>query len=138
MQTRRSVFETNSSSSHSVVVSDGTDYVVPEIEGSEIVISGGEFGWGYDTLTDWMEKASYAYTYAKNYGKSEDLETLKRVIEDYTKKTVVFESSGDEYNPDGYIDHQSVEVAEEIFESEDKIKQVIFGNSHIIIDNDNH
>lgn len=138
MQVRKKVFETNSSSSHAVVVDEGTDFITEDFP-KEIIITGGEFGWGYDKLTSWRERASYAYTYAKNSGRQKDIDLLKKVIEGYTKSKVVFEKLGDEYHEDGYIDHQSTDTAEEIFESEEKIKQVIFGRgSHIVIDNDNH
>lgn len=139
MQTRNKVFETNSSSSHSIVVDNGLDFVVPEISGDTISIFGGEFGWGYDELNTWEERASYAYTYAKEYGKSEDIEMLRSVIEEYTNKKVVFETRDGESYPFGYIDHQSVDEAETIFDSPENVKNVIFGKgSYIIIDNDNH
>lgn len=133
MQTRKKCFETNSSSSHSIVIDEGTDYIIPEILEEQIEIAGGEFGWEYYELRDWRSKASYAYTYAKNYGVDEDLENLKKVIEDYTQKKVHFQS--DENN---YIDHQSVDRAAEIFIDIETIKKTIFGrNTVIITDNDN-
>lgn len=135
MQIRKKIFETNSSSTHSIVVDSGIDYVTPEIEGEEIIIKGGGYGWGYEKLDTWRGRASYAYTYAKNYGKKMDLENLRLVIEDYTKKKVVFVDEMD----DTYIDHQSIKEAETIFGNYDRIKSVIFGkDSYIIIDNDNH
>lgn len=135
------MFETNSSSSHSVVIDEGTDFIPVEVDGDVIRISGGEYGWGYDELRDWYSRASYAYTYAKNYGRQKDIDLLKLVIEDYTKKKVVFEECEDDFYEDGYIDHQSVEEAETIFDGSDyrKLKQYLFGKgSHVIIDNDNH
>ncbi len=175
MNIRKSVFETNSSSSHSIVTSDGIDFEVVNIEGDEVKIEPGEFGWGYDVLKTWHGRASYAYTYAKNYGKEKDIETLKKVIKDYTKKEVVFmsmsgeakfqrtvdvltslssqgldipfdkgikaaeEAKMDDEEDFGYIDHQSIEDAEQIFSSYDNVKKVVFGKGSIItIDNDNH
>ena len=139
MQIRKKIFETNSSSTHSVVIEQGTDFVIPEIKGDTIEISGGEFGWEQETYTDWLSKASYAYTYAKNSGRKEDLELLKKVIEDYTKKEVIFVTLDSEYDPDGYIDHQSIGEAKTIFADYETVKKVIFGkDSEIITNNDNN
>lgn len=139
MQTRKGVFETNSSSSHSVVIEDGIDFIVPENLEEEIKICGGEYGWDEETFSSWRDKMSYAYTYAKNYGLSEDLENLKEVIEEYTKKKVVFDKTGSQYYTDGYIDHQSIEEAEKIFASKETIKKFIFASaSYFMTDNDNH
>jgi hypothetical protein len=133
------VFETNSSSSHSVVISDGIDYIDVGQLDNPLTIESGEYGWGYEELRDWKSIVSYAYTYAANNGRQDDLNMLKRVVEDYTGVEVIFAVSTDMYYPTGYIDHQSIEVAEEMFKNEEILKKAIFGTgSYIIIDNDNH
>jgi hypothetical protein len=135
MQIRKSIFETNSSSSHSIVVSDGADYELPVINEDEIIVGGGEYGWGYEKLVGWLSIAKYLATYALINGKEKDVKLLKLVIEDFTDKKVIFNVN----LKDDYIDHQSIDVAEEAFKDYAKLKQVIFGKgSYIIIDNDNH
>lgn len=132
MQTRKKVFETNSSSSHSVVIDDGIDFKNVNF-GEEIEILQGEFGWDEEEFNDVYSKMSYAYTYAKNYGRKEDIEDLKNVIEEFSKSKVKFS------DVEGYIDHQSVEEAEEIFRNKETIKKFIFGKkSYFLTDNDNH
>jgi len=134
MKKRIGIFETNSSSSHSIVVSlkEKIDFEPVKTTEDLIHIHQGEFGWGQDTLHSWVEKCSYAYTYASNYGRNKDLVLLKKVVEDFTEKKVVFHEN------DGYIDHQSIEIAEEMFENYDTLKKVLFGvGSYIIISNDN-
>jgi len=135
MQIRKSIFETNSSSTHSVVVDGGTDYEVPEIKEDIIVINGNEFGWGYEQLKKWKSKAEYCATYAFLYGREKDVTLLKQVIEDYTNKKVVFNVDKEDH----YIDHQSIDSAEEAFAEYASLKNLIFGKeSYITIDNDNH
>lgn len=130
MQIRKNVFETNSSSSHSVVISEGTDFITekfPEV----IEIETGEFGWGYDEYSDWYNLASYAFTHAMNDSKKMNM--LKNVIKEYTGSDVKFIPG------DGYIDEQSFDEAESLFKDEDTLKRFIFGkNSSLIIDNDNN
>ncbi len=140
MKIRKSVFETNSSSSHSVVIDrNATDFEPVWTGGDEYVtIIPGEFGWCVEVLRSWDERASYAYTHAINYGTACQLELLRKVIEDFTGKPVRF-SSDSSYWENGYIDHQSVGLANEAFESETVLKQFIFGDrSLVVIDNDNH
>ena len=59
IQIRNGVFETNSSSTHSIVLADKN--VEP---GLFIDFSMGEFGWRFEKLTTPDEKASYLYTAA--------------------------------------------------------------------------
>jgi hypothetical protein len=62
---RNNVFETNSSSCHSITINkcDSTLYgrLYPNDDG-DIVFEGGEFGWGYDLYTDAPTKANYIAT----------------------------------------------------------------------------
>ena len=140
MKIRKSVFETNSSSSHTVIIDGRGDFEPVHIRGDEVTIDPGEFGWGPDTLLSWYDKASYAYVHAVNYGTPEDMELLEAVIANYTKKRVVFaRNDDDKWNPTGYIDHQSVGEAAQMFVDTETLKQAIFGvGSYVIIDNDNN
>jgi hypothetical protein len=137
MNIRREVFETNSSSSHSVVLRGDTDFAPVTATGDEVVIEPGEFGWGYERLEYWKDKASYAYTYAAS--NPAQMEVLRKVIADFVGVPVRFNVWRGEWAPTGYIDHQSADEGAVIFaDGEASVKQCIFGPSYIIIDNDNH
>lgn len=58
---RTGVFETNSSSTHSLSISNDNnllDTLYPDDEGN-IILNGGEFGWEEETYTDAQTKANY-------------------------------------------------------------------------------
>ena len=58
-QIRRSVFETNSSSTHSIsIVREPTNIHFP----TTLEFNVGEFGWEWKTYSDYLSKASYLYT----------------------------------------------------------------------------
>lgn len=141
---RKGVFETNSSSSHSICISNKGQlengfYLNDE---GKIEIHPGEFGWEIDSFRDCASKASYCLTRAKNDGENgnnDKLTMLKNVIEDFTGKEVVFVESYGAYYKWGYIDHQSFDVCDEAFESEENLKNFIFNSKSILVtDNDNH
>lgn len=140
---RRKVFETASSSVHSLSVEPGELSAEMFIDADGILrIFPGEFGWGIDKFTDAATKASYCYTYLQYTGSYKEglQDRLKRVIQEQTKaKDVVFENSSDEYYPEGYIDHKSTDVCGDVFESDENIRNFIFNPSNVlVIDNDNH
>lgn len=58
---RRNVFETNSSSVHSIVV---CNEALPDNHSPFVFFRLGEFGWSMDILDDSWERASYFYTAA--------------------------------------------------------------------------
>lgn len=57
-QLRKSVFETNSSSTHSICINSTGDYMIPEKIHFE---NDGCFGWDWDTYNDVYAKAGYLY-----------------------------------------------------------------------------
>jgi len=127
---RKAVFETNSSSSHSITIEIGTDWdnIIPDDNGV-IIILGSEFGWQVCSYDDAETKASYAYQ--DRVSKS----LLREVIKDYTgARKVKFEG-----RKDGYIDHQSSGTAREICTNYEDTKNFIFNKDCILYtDNDNH
>ena len=63
LQIRRGTFETNSSSSHSftIGVNETPEYMFPvgvTMHGV-VCVTGGDFGWGYEELTDSIDKLNY-------------------------------------------------------------------------------
>lgn len=61
---RPKTFETNSSSTHSVVIAKSSDTVITPTKGVEI--RQGEFGWEWKKYTDMYSKASYIFTALKD------------------------------------------------------------------------
>lgn len=127
IKTRDAVFETNSSSTHSLSLSEDFSNMVEsplsdyQIKQGIVTISSGEYGWEVETYTDWLTKASYLYTDAMigcdssidpndEFFRNENikLSILCKAIKEYTGVDVFFEKSSDKYYPFGYIDHQSV------------------------------
>lgn len=136
---RHNVFETNSSSSHSISLSDTTTYtsITPNEEG-QIVLNGGEFGWGYESYTDPESKASYFAV--DNFHNKARLAMLERVVIEHTGVSSVMYNFSLEYQEKNwsYIDHQSSGTTD-VIKTEQDLKTFIFSrNSILTIDNDNH
>lgn len=141
---RGPVFETNSSSTHSISIVGG-DYIVDRlpVEDGICTIYGCQFGWEYEVYSDAAMKASYAATYAVLYGSDSHQEMLRRVVSDETRaEEVRFEVSDDYDSPHwSYIDHQSIEagVPQSAFENAAVLRNFIFNpRSTLTTDNDNH
>jgi len=150
---RNSVFETNSSSSHSLVFSKvdrGHNYDLPVDEDGILTIPFGEFGWGPEVLRTPLEKLSYTVTDRGGWSYDDDSKSWDEILEELKEddeiqqiieivkrnvpavREVTFEPASDCY-PRGYVDHQSQGTSRNA-DTED----IIFNNSIIIlIDNDN-
>lgn len=133
---RRGVFETNSSSAHSVSLA-GTDkeFIFDTIspdENGKITLNGGEFGWEWFKHNDALTKANYAAVAHKN---NPDL--VREVIMEQTGcDEVVFNFSDDYDHPNwSYIDHDSVGVCPS---TKEELRDFIFNkNSWLFGGNDN-
>lgn len=152
---RQGVFETNSSSSHSLCIAVGELQDMCHLAQKVITAITGEFGWAVETHYDFDTKLAYLYTSAargiklpSDFDSSvlpEELYTdrirmIERVVKNYTKcERVDFVVQKDNYYPFGYIDHQSVGVPNEAFES-DKVMTNFLFNQHSFVhtDNDNY
>lgn len=147
-QVRRMVFETNSSSTHSlsIVGSEIFEYKNP------LHLYYGEFGWGYDLLNTPSEIASYALTmfarHSDSYEEVQNREKVKWLLEAISSHTgyeqILPKPSNDGYYPFGYVDHQSSDTLddfdtgdEEVFK-QNMINLIFNPSTEIIIDNDNH
>lgn len=160
-QIRNNIFETNSSSTHSIsIASDAPtgnllDTLIPDEHGN-VVLKGNEFGWYVDDFYNAEDKASYLAIYAVDWSgenKEKHIQVLKDVIIQQTGcNDVIFLFNTDEYNvvPElykddvtgwAYIDHQSVEDRDYdyIFKDPELVRKFIFNkNSYLHTDNDNH
>ena len=147
---RQKVFETNSSSTHSISISNVTngvyDTIIPDKKGN-IYLTGGEFGWEEESYTDPTIKAIYCAIDIKadiadtSTQVNKHKKMLTKVICEHTgAKKVIFDFSTD-YNAKkySYIDHQSEGTSLEAFASEKALKDFIFGPESVLTtDNDNH
>lgn len=159
IQIRKNVFETNSSSTHSLVISKkerSYDYSLPVDDDGTLTITFGEFGWGPELLIAPIEKLSYLVTDRSGlYDIPEELknadddaiydfimeesEAIKDIVEVVKSccpevKEVRFEL-GDSWNPFGYVDHQSQGTS---YDMDLSIEEIVFSNKVIImIANDN-
>lgn len=148
LQIRKSVFETNSSSSHSVNISTSGDIdtsLIPNDNGVLVIDSKNQFGWEQEYHNDASTKAMYAHLQSQYSGNPQHVEMLNKVIRDQTgADEIIF--LGDIHadwssNINAYIDHQSAycEAGFEPFESEESLRNFIFNKqSYVETDNDNH
>jgi len=131
---RKSVFECNSSSSHSISLAGEDkqfifDTIYPNQHGV-IYVRGGEYGWEWAKYNDAVTKLSYAYQ------SGVDCELLTDVVKKQTGATkIVFDEKSKD---DGYVDHQSYGTANEVCTNEENTKGFIFNkNSWLFTGNDN-
>lgn len=152
-QIRKNVFETNSSSSHSLTLSAGdiekqpfADDVLRE---GVYLVKKGEFGWEQEEYYRIEDKLSYLFTQVVSekipQGDAEDItatlrginkefDMLCRVVQEHTGVKLLASPGSD-----GYIDHQSSDVGWELFHDEAQLRQFLFSpRSYVETDNDNH
>lgn len=139
---RHSVFETNSSSTHSLSISNSTpemyDTILPDSEG-KIILTGGQFGWEWERYNDSLVKANYLAVTVFN--REKEKAELIEVLKNHTgAKEVVFNFNIKDY--DGvnwsYIDHDSEFVGLQAFTSSETLKEFIFSpQSWLFTGNDN-
>ena len=164
-QIRSSVFETNSSSTHSVSIM-GENYKMDNLKADYgedyITMTFGDFGWEERSYIDPYTKLQYAltmvietegrYNICNSVEEFYDLEGYKQ-INDVVKSRCGFEVRLDEdsiqepeygyTNHEGYIDHQSSEdyrcLQEFLDEYGVSLEDFIFDPKVVLItDNDNH
>lgn len=135
--TRISVFETNSSSSHSIAIKIGEEWdtIIPDEEGI-IKLNGGEFGWQWEKFNDSLTKANYCAVSFKYY--EDKLESLKEIIKNYTGATDVIFNFSDDYSDYNwaYVDHQSNNILND-YGDEDLSNFIFNKSSWLFLGNDN-
>lgn len=142
-QIRRSVFETNSSSSHSLTL-DRTALVEQPfskelLRKGIVYVASDDFGWEWKRLYTPLNKLRYLVTHLfAFYGHDESLEQshpmrmLRKVVADHTGCTLEVA----DYN--GCIDHESSGTASESFANETTLHAFLFGkDSFVETGNDN-
>lgn len=138
---RNNVFETNSSSCHSITLSNDVcifDTLYPNDDGN-IILTGGQFGWEEEEYSDAFTKANYAAV--DLFNNEEKRRMFIDVIKEHTGcNDVVFDFSLDWNNDEySYIDHQSCGTVSDYCNNKEELKNFIFNpNSILTTDNDNH
>lgn len=137
---RRSVFETNSSSVHTLSFRK-TECVTGEVEvGESLVVGLGEYGWGYEELDSPLEKLDYLCLLSAEL--EGDLSLVDSMIMKVFGNSLWSKLELAEGDKRGYIDHQSKH--DSIFNEllgldSDSLKSFFFDPSNkIIITNDNN
>lgn len=131
-QIRNNVFETNSSSTHSICVAKTSDLEIPE----KITFSFGEFGWEYGKLSNIDEKASYLYTGLIANGRDDDMEKIVNILSNAGIEVICEDPSHD----NGYIDHcgELYSFLNGMVNHQQQLYQFLFSPlSYILTGNDN-
>lgn len=140
---RKGMFETNSSSTHTIIVTDSETK-----PGLSVDFCIGEFGWEYGKLTTLGEKASYFYTLACDclgYDVYQDIcEVLERYgIECTCSIPAIFVKYSNEkstYLDNGYVDHSvdGRDFVNAMISDEDALIRFLFSDeSFVVTGNDN-
>lgn len=147
-QIRRSVYETNSSSTHAICIAkDGYELK------DHIDFHTGEYGWECEEYGDLDNKASYLITAILSMNKEyadEKLTRLKDILDEYEITYTIPELNvkSYEYGKEthyyydigyDYIDHveELMSWLDGLLSDSDKLFRYLFGNSIIITGNDN-
>jgi hypothetical protein len=135
---RTSVFETNSSSSHSISLNEDNILIditlIPDEEGI-IRLIGGEFGWEWERYNDAITKANYASIETSGANR----EFLINAIKEQTgaKEVILLASLDYDATNYSYIDHESTGLLNQI-DTIEKMKNWLFNpNTWLITGNDN-
>lgn len=104
---RKGVFETNSSSTHSITLGKDKSFIMDNIlpdKNGVITLIGGQFGWEYKKTNKAIDKANYAAVALR------DSKLLVDVIKEHTQcEKLIIQASDDYDSPNwSYIDHQSI------------------------------
>ena len=133
-QIRQDVFETNSSSTHSICISKEPVNVIPK---KKVYFHFDEFGWESMRVDD---TASYLYTAMKNLEMDDNISQMEEILNRHGAECE-FENpeKGRGYWECGYVDHASelVEFISDLLSDEDKLIRYLFGDSCIYTGNDN-
>lgn len=148
---RQGVFETNSSSTHSICIAKDAELTIPKSLHFEF----GEFGWECRTLQSLDKKASYLYTGLIANNRKEDADKIiallnSKGVEVTTEEPIYETRSYDdaegkkvewEYGTNtGYVDHSDrlKEFLDDVCSDEGKLMRYLFSPlSFIITGNDN-
>lgn len=150
VQIRRGVFETNSSSTHSISIDTSERFIkIPK----KLVFKAGEYGWEFHRYSSAEDKASYLFTGIIDAYQKEEAEKYLDIIKEWLEEEGVEEIEFPEitYSEEGwsskvngsdyfYVDHASelLDFLEWIFQTKDHLIRFLFSpRSFIATGNDN-
>lgn len=126
---RRGVFETNSSSTHSISIQNNR--IDPSLIKS-LILDKSDFGWRKDEYTDAQSRMTYLNTYIEEYAPKEQQDKFHKMLESISQ-TYGVEFLVSKNSEEGYIDHAELkEFAEYVLSSEDKLLQYLYGKDSCI------
>ena len=134
-QIRRSAFETNSSSTHTITISKKPVYEVSP----SLHFEGGEYGWDVDKLDTPIERASYLFTaIASMSDRNKLVEHVREVLAKHGCQAT-FEEWGSGWAGNGYIDHEGrlTYLIGMLMSDEDLLMTYLFGDACVYTYNDN-
>lgn len=137
IQIRRSVFETNSSSTHSICITKNMPDEIPD----HISFHIGEYGWEFCTLTG-QEKANYLYTAILcQPNRNELVDKLVYLLDKMGIKWEFEEPEIGKYGLlNGYVDHAggTQEFIRAVLHNRNRLKRYLFSDqSFVQTGNDN-
>lgn len=135
-QIRNKVFETNSSSVHTITIDSDPNY---RINGWDVLtFEGQDFGWENDSYHDTMSKANYLYTGLICCGMFEKYKDF--IEETLAQYNIIAEFIPMEAYCDGYIDHpdELYEFFDYVLNDAETLMRYLFGDkSAVYTGNDN-
>ena len=139
-QIRNNVFETNSSSVHTIIISNN----FPQSIDNYIFFDRGEYGWEWEIYNSSQDKANYLYECMIDlfYHNNSLKEKCNRIREELALYNVGCDfAEVNEINQyDGYVDHgsQNKELVNYLLDNPDKLIDYLFNDtSYIATGNDN-
>lgn len=150
---RNSVFETNSSSTHSIHIDNECDILDTASRlinnKNELVLTGGEFGWEWTKFNDTDTKLNYIGVFVTSIErtkrpKGEKTKLFENVVKKQLKvKKIIYNfcSQWGQETTYSYIDHQSFDQCRsiwQVFENEQNMRCFLFSEkSWLFLGNDN-
>lgn len=128
-------FVSNSSSTSFVVIGNGSNMSVSK---HQIVIDDVyEFGWEHTRTIYVSGRIAFAWMQAQYQGNDTWLNWIKEIVKEVTGHELICKIDVNN-SYESYIDHQSIGMSNEIFESKDSLKRFMFDNdSYVEMGNDN-
>lgn len=135
-QIRNNVFETNSSSIHSIAISKEPVAGLPE----SIYFCLGGYGWEFDDVSP----ASYLYTAIMTiYDKKDRDNKLNKLKSILDSRGIKYEFETPKFDGDGWLDNGYIDHSDElstfintVLSDEDMLMRLLFGNSYVFTGND--
>lgn len=139
-QIRKGLFETNSSSTHSIVIGNNGEDIYANLP-EEVYFGGDCFGWEHDVYYDTQSKASYLFTSLVNCGMNEYIDNIKDILAKWNINAVFEElNKHGDFDSFSYVDHpyENEELVKSLCENEDLLMNYLFSDgSFVETGNDN-